>query len=82
MPYNPSQWWVANSVNVALFQSVLDAFAEATGSGQDKTVVPVPDNAGRHVSGKLKIPDGIHFCFLPPYSPELQSAERLWRWIL
>lgn len=72
------EWWVANSVNTTLFQSVLDAFAKATGSGPDKAVVLVLDNAGWHVSGKLKIPDGIYLCFLPPYSPELQPAERLW----
>jgi len=24
------------------------------------------------------VPEGIHLLFLPPYSPELQSAERLW----
>ena len=36
------------------------------------------DNAGRHVSKKLVVPQGLKFCFLPSYSPELQPAERLW----
>jgi len=26
----------------------------------------------------LKVPEGIHLVPLPPYSPELQPAERLW----
>ena len=26
----------------------------------------------------LTIPEGLHFYFLPPYSSELQPAERLW----
>ena len=25
------------------------------------------------------VPEGIHLEILPPYSPELQPAERLWR---
>ena len=36
------------------------------------------DNAGWHLSKKVKIPEGIIVDFLPAYSPELQPAERLW----
>ncbi len=32
----------------------------------------------RFASRQVKIPEGIIVKFLPPYSPELQSAERLW----
>ncbi len=71
------EWWLANSVGVALFQAVLDAFADSVGAGGDKIVVIVLDNAGWHVSKKLRVPDGIRLCFLPPYTPELQPAERL-----
>ncbi|WP_287358755.1 transposase [Moorena sp. SIO3B2] len=39
----------------------------------------VEDNAGWHRSKKVKIPEGIKVEFLPPYSPELQPAERLWK---
>jgi len=72
------EWWLANRVNARLFQSVLDAFATETGAGRDKTVILLLDNAGWHVAKTLRPPDGIRFCFLPPYSPELQPAERLW----
>ena len=71
-------WWVADRVGVALFQQVLDAFARNAGAGPNKTVILVLDNAGWHVSRKLRLPDGIQFCFLPAYTPELQPAERLW----
>lgn len=37
------------------------------------------DNAGWHRSQKVQIPEGIEVEFLPPYSPELQPAERLWK---
>ena len=34
-----------------------------------------------HRSKKVIIPKGIEIEFLPPYSPELQPAERLWKLI-
>ena len=39
----------------------------------------VEDNAGWHRSKKALVPEGITIEFLPPYSPELQPAERLWQ---
>ena len=61
------EWWLANSVNVPLFQSVLDGFAATLGAGPDKTVILVLDGAGWHVSKRLRVPDGIRLCFLPHY---------------
>jgi len=29
-------------------------------------------------SDKVRIPKGVHLFYLPPKSPELQPAERLW----
>jgi|TARA_Y100000310_G_scaffold334468_1_gene414337 transposase len=72
------EWWLASTVNIALFQSILDAFAKAMGAGKRASIVLVLDNAGWHASEKLTLPDGLRLCFLPPYSPELQPAERLW----
>ncbi len=72
------EWWVADGIGVDLFQQVLDAYARDIGAGPEKTVILLIDNAGWHVSRRLNIPDGIRFCFLPPYTPELQPAERLW----
>ena len=34
--------------------------------------------AGWHTSSQLRIPDGVHLIFQPPYSPELQPVERVW----
>ena len=36
------------------------------------------DGAGWHVAKDLEVPDGLTLEILPPYSPELQPAERLW----
>jgi len=40
--------------------------------------VLVLGRAGWHSSARLTLPEGIHLVFLPPYSPEVQLAERLW----
>ena len=58
--------------------SRLSAFAEEVGAGPDKQIVLVLDRAGWHSSARLTLPEGIHLVFLPPYSPEVQPAERLW----
>ncbi|MGD1704864.1 transposase [Dapis sp. BLCC M229] len=69
-----------------LFSAVLQDFAQHFEIGAKKRVILVLDRAGWHtsvrVSGtefyRLEVPDGIHLFPLPPYSPELQPAERLW----
>jgi len=43
-----------------------------------KKVLLVEDNAGWHRSKKVEEIEGMIVEFLPPYSPELQPAERLW----
>lgn len=69
---------MCNGVATVLLSAVLAAFAAAVGAGKDKLVILVLDNAGWHASDKLVVPDGVMLDFLPPYSPELQPAERLW----
>ena len=73
-----SQYWLVPEVNVPAFQLVLEAFARSVGAGPDKRVLLVLDGAGWHTPGTLSVPEGIELVFLPPYSPELQPAERLW----
>ena len=36
------------------------------------------DGSKAHNNNIIKIPENIRFCFLPPYSPELNPIERLW----
>ena len=43
-----------------------------------RIILLVQDRAGWHTSPKVELPAGIIGEFLPPYSPELQLAERLW----
>jgi transposase len=65
-------------VRTDLFSAVLKDFAEHFGVGQDKRIVLPLDQAGWHMSDQLEVPESIHLVPMPPYSPELQPAERLW----
>ena len=66
------------TVNSACFSQVLVVFAREVGAGPDKQVLLVLDTAAWHTSDHLQVPPGMTLVFLPPYSPELQPAERLW----
>jgi transposase len=57
------------------FQIFLNEVANAN----PKTlIIMVLDNGAFHKAKKLKIPDSIKLVFLPPYSPELNPAEKMW----
>lgn len=71
-------WLILPTVNAEAFSMALAHFAEWAGAGKDKRILLVLDQAGWHTGGKLEVPEGIHLEFLPPRSPELQPAERLW----
>ncbi len=47
-------------------------------TGKSKIILLVMDRAGWHRSERVILPSGIYVEYLPPYSPELQPAERLW----
>jgi hypothetical protein len=65
-------------MNGALYSQALQDFAGAVGAGPHRRIVLVVDGAGPHRSGEVMVPEGLHLVTLPPYSPELQPAERLW----
>jgi transposase len=74
-----SQFWLVPTVNTQAFEQVLAAFARGVGAGSERHILLVLDGAGWHTSGTLRVPEGIELVVLPPYSPELQPAERLWQ---
>jgi transposase len=71
-------WYISTGIDKAFFEHLLALFAAETGAGKKRRIVLVLDNAGWHGPQQLKVPDGLGLVFLPPYSPELQPAERLW----
>lgn len=42
-------------------------------------LILVWDGAPAHRAADLKVPENLRLVFLPPYSPELNPVERLWR---
>lgn len=73
-----SEWWIFQRVNTEIFSRILGAFAIAQGIDKQHPALLVLDQARWHTTKKLEIPEGLFLEFLPPYSPELQPAERLW----
>jgi transposase len=61
--------------NTDAFQIFLDEFAN---ENPTTLIIMVLDNGAFHKAKKLKIPDNIKLLFLPPYSPELNPAEKMW----
>lgn len=72
-----SSFWLTPTVSKEVFLLLLEAFAEEQGVGRSKRIILVLDNAGWHLE-ESEVPEGIVLDFLPPYSPELQPAERIW----
>ena len=58
-------------------QEALDSFVREH-ARKDTLIVLLWDRAGFHQTENLHIPEGIEVFPLPPYTPELQPAERLW----
>jgi transposase len=57
------------------FQKILDDFSLQESK---ELIVIVLDNGAFHKAKSLKIPENIILIFLPPYSPELNPAEKIW----
>ena len=74
-----TEWFILPRVNGDWFNQALAAFAQQVGAGPHKRILLVLDGAGWHSCTRLVVPEGLHLQVLPPYSPELQPAERLWR---
>lgn len=70
---------ITPTVNTDLMNTFLTGLS-GTLAAKDHAVL-VLDNAGWHVAKALRVPENITLLFLPPYSPELNPAERLWAWL-
>jgi len=71
-------WLILPTVSIEAFHKALKELAKGLGIGSEKHIILVMDRAGWHTSSRVEVPDGIHIIFQPPYSPEVQPAERLW----
>jgi transposase len=64
------------SLNAEMFQIFLDAFAQAY---PDSLNILLLDNSGAHTAQRLMWPANVCAVWLPPYGPELNPIERVWR---
>jgi transposase len=46
---------------------------------QNERIIICMDKAGWHTTNQLEVPKNIILWFLPPYSPELNPVELIWR---
>jgi transposase len=78
-PTTGQSWWcLLPTVSTDAFGLALAEFARDEGIGPARRAVLALDGAGWHLAKDLVVPEGIHLVPLPPASPELQPAERLW----
>jgi transposase len=63
-------------LNAEMFQLFIDAFATAFPSSLN---VRLLDNSGAHTAERLILPTNVCLVFLPPFGPELNPIERVWR---
>jgi transposase len=71
---------VLTHVSVAAMNLRLEKVAAQLPAGTH--AVRLIDNAGWHVATDLRGPATISFVQLLPYSPELNSIEKVWRYLL
>ena len=61
--------------NSMLFQLFLNEFSK---QNPEELKLIVLDNGAFHKAKRLVIPPNVILIFLPPYSPELNPAEKIW----
>ena len=59
-----------------MFQLFIDAFAQVF---PDSLNILLLDNSGAHTAQCLRWPENVRYVWLPPYCPELNPIERVWR---
>ena len=62
-------------VDTKIFEAYLKAFSK---QNPKELKILIIDNAGFHSTKNITIPDNIILVNIPPYSPELNPAEKIW----
>ena len=71
-----SYTWEMPCVNKNTFVSYLEALAEHR---PREFKIMVVDNASFHSTKGVKLPSNIYLLRIPPYTPELNPCEQIWR---
>lgn len=70
--------WEINGVNTKIFEAYLH---ELSLHRPDEFKILIIDNAGFHSTKNIEIPSNIYLLNIPPYSPELNPCEQVWKYI-
>jgi transposase len=70
---------ITPTVNTELMNQFLAGLSGMLGPADHGVLVL--DNAGWHVAKALAVPENLTLLPLPPYSPELNPAERVWQYL-
>ncbi len=70
--------WEFSHLDSVCFEAFLAYFSVQY--PQDMHIIQL-DNSGAHTAANLNIPENIQLWFQPPYAPELNPIERLWKFI-
>jgi len=63
--------------NSQTFQAFID---QMSNQSPKEFKILILDNGAFHHAKSKQLPNNIAFIFLPPYSPELNPAEKMWRY--
>lgn len=70
--------WEINGVNTQIFEAYLQALSKHR---PEELKILVIDNAGFHSTKNISIPENVRLINIPPYSPELNPCEQIWKYI-
>lgn len=71
-------YWETPVVSNDIFEEFLRAFSSQNPKELKLLII---DNAGFHACKNIEIPENIILIRIPPYTPELNPAEKVWQWI-
>jgi transposase len=70
--------WEVEGVDTLIFEAYLKDFSVYR---PDEFKIVVIDNAGFHSTQNIEIPENIALIRIPPYTPELNPAEKIWQYL-
>jgi transposase len=67
-----------DGVDTKIFEAYLQGFSKQK---PEELKILIIDNAGFHSTKNISVPENIILVNIPPYSPELNPAEKIWHYI-
>ena len=71
-------YWETPFVSTDIFEGFLWDFSKQNPKELKLLII---DNAGFHACQNIEIPENIILIRIPPYTPELNPAEKVWQWM-